>query len=602
VSLAREIWDILTPPQRRGVIAMQLVSLVMAFSTVSGIAAIAPFFAVLGDPGLIERHALLHSLYVHGGFASTSSFIAALGVGFIVVILAANLINALGVAAMNRLLLRIGSELRTSLFGEYLARPYAFHTATNSATLFNNIIHETTRIIHGVLQHAFVLMTSLVTAGFIVLSILLMRPVVAVATVGGLAGGYLLIYLMVRSRLLRSGQIESRFAREEAQIVNESLGGIKEIIILQAQGFFRGEFERANYGFLRAVAHSHLVAQSPRHIMECVAAAGLVGLALALSGREGGIGPWLGSLTFLGFAAYRLLPTLQQAFAAIVRIRADRGALALLASDLRRAQAAQRTSPGADPTRTDTAWIERPQRAIQLQDVWYRYAPDRSWALREVSLQIPCRAAVGIVGANGAGKSTLVDLVAGLLTPTAGTVEVDGCPLNDSNRAVWQERIAYVPQSIFLFDSSIAENIAVGMAADVIDEQRLHDAVRLAQLDELVTSLPRGLRQRIGERGVAVSGGQRQRIGIARALYRNASVLLLDEATNALDGLTEQDLVTTLGRLRGRYTILLIAHRMSTVRACDLIFYLDEGRIIGSGTYEGLLQNSEGFRRMAGVR
>jgi HlyD family secretion protein len=604
MKLFAEIWGMLTPRQRRRILAMQLVSLVMAFSTSTGVAAIAPFFAVLGDPKLIERNTLLHWLYVEGGFSSTRGLMLALGMGFIAIVCAANLINVLGFMAMNRLALQIGNELQTTLFEEYLSRSYAFHTATNSTTLFNNIVYETTRVTHGFLQHAFVLVTNLVTAALIILSILLLKPAVAIAMVAGLAGGYMLIYLAVRNRLLHIGRTESGFATEQAQIVNESFGAIKEIIVLQVGAFFRDRFKRASHGLLQAVAYSQVVGQSPRHIMESVAAAGLVGVALVLGAGDGGSGPWLGTLTFLAFAAYRLLPTLQQVFVAIVRIRADRSALGLLAPDLRRARAraTQRPASLLDRTRMDASWCERPRRELQLKEVWFRYSADRPWALRDASLRIPACAAVGIVGANGSGKTTLVDLIAGLLTPAGGVVEIDGCVLDDSNRAAWQRRIAYVPQSIFLLDASVAQNIALGIPADAIEPQRLRQAAQLAQLDEFVMDLPDGFDQRIGEHGIAVSGGQRQRIGIARALYRDASVLLLDEATNALDGMTERELMTTLQRLHGRYTLLLVAHRMSTVRACDVIFHLEQGRIVGSGRYEELLKSSEGFRRMAGIR
>jgi ABC-type bacteriocin/lantibiotic exporter with double-glycine peptidase domain len=602
MTLVAELWGMLTPPQRRRILAMQLVSLVMAFSTSTGIAAIAPFFAVLGEPKLVEHNTLLHWLYVQGGFTSTRGLMLALGIGFIAVVFIANLINVLGFLAMNRLALQIGNELQTTLFDEYLSRPYAFHTATNSTTLFNNIVYETTRVTHGILQNAFVLVTNLVTAALIILAILLLKPALAIAMIAGLAGGYILIYLAVRNRLLRIGRTQSGFATEQAQIVNESFGAIKEIIVLQVGSFFRDRFKHASHGFLLAVAQSQIVGQSPRHIMECVAAASLVGVALVLGVRDGGLGPWLGTLTFLAFAAYRLLATLQQVFVAIVRIRTDRTALGRLAPDLRRARTAQRPVSLLDRTRVDASWRERPCREIRLKEVSYRYATDRSWALRDASLHIPARAAVGIVGANGSGKSTLVDLLAGLLTPAAGVVEIDGCALDDDNRAAWQRCIAYVPQNIFLLDSSVAQNIALGIPAEAIQPKRLRQAAQLAQLEEFVMGLPDGYGQRIGEHGVALSGGQRQRIGIARALYRDASVLLLDEATNALDGLTELELMSTLRRLRGRYTIILIAHRMSTVRACDVIFHLEQGRVIGSGTYEDLLKSSEGFRRMAGIR
>lgn len=601
MSLFSEIWGMLTPQQRRGVLTMQLVSLIMAVSTITGIAAIAPFFAVLGDPRLIEHNALLHRLYLEGGFTGARSFMLALGVGFTAVVLIANLVNVLGLLAFNRLVLRIGSELQTTLFGVYLAWPYAAHAATNSTTLFNNVVYETTRVSLGVLQQAFTLISNIATAALIILSILILNPLFAIVMVGALAGGYTVIYLGVRKRLLRIGEAQSRAGVEQAQIVSETFGGIKEIIVLQAQAFFRRKFAQTSEAFLRTATQSQLVGQSARYLMECAAAAGLVGVALVLIGRDGGVGPRLGTLTFLAFAAYRLLPTLQQVFASIVRIRADQAALGLIGDDLRYARAA-RCATQVVPRAGCAGWRGRPTGEIELKKVSYRYTPDRPWALCEVSLRIAARTTVGIVGANGSGKSTLVDLIAGLLTPASGVLQVDGEELDEENCAAWQACLAYVPQNIFLLDASVAQNIALGIAPADADRQRLLEAARLARLDDFIASLPHGWEQRIGERGVALSGGQRQRIGIARALYRDASVLLMDEATNALDGLTEQELMATLQRLRSRYTILLIAHRMSTVRACDVIYHLDEGRLIGCGTYEALLQSSDGFRRMAGVR
>ena len=603
MRLLAEIWQVLTPRQRRAVLAMQLVSLLMAASTTSGVAAIAPFFAVLGNPELIETNHWLRWLYAAGGFSSAETFVLALGAGFVGVVLLANVVAVLGTLAMHRLTLQIGNDLQTTLFDEYLSRPYAFHCAHNSSLLFNNVVYETIRLTRGVLESAFMLVTALATAAMIIAAIIVFQALAALAMVTVLAGGYLLIYLGVRNQLLRAGQTQSRYARQQAQVVAESFGAIKEISVLRVQGFFRQHFQGISRELLRAAARAQLVGQSPRYLMECVAAAGLVSLALISRLRAGGIGGWLGPLTFLAFAAYRLLPTLQQAFAALVRIRAERAALGLIGADLRRARASggQTYAVEAAPA-TAAAWAERPQRDIRVNELFFRYGPDRPWALHGVSLRIPAGSTVGLVGANGSGKSTLIDLLAGLLTPSAGSVEIDGCPLDASNNLAWQARLAYVPQQIFLLDASIAQNIALGVAPGEIDQGRLRHAARLAQLEDFVLTLPKGYAQRVGERGVALSGGQRQRIGIARALYRQAAVLLLDEPTNALDGLTEQELVSTLGRLHGSYTIVLIAHRMSTVRACDLIYELAAGRLCGSGTYEALLQNSPGFRRLAGVR
>jgi ABC-type multidrug transport system fused ATPase/permease subunit len=602
MSLASELWSILTPSQRRQMLTAQAISLAMACSTVTGIAAIAPFFAVLGEPRLIDQNALLHWLYLHGGFSSQRGFIVLLGAAFISLVLIANLINALGSLAMNRLALRVGNQLQTAMFADYLSRPYSFHAATNSATLVKNIVYESTRVTNGILLNGLILIANLVTASFIVLAIVLLNPMVAVAMIAGLAGGYASIYLAVRNPVLRFGRAQSQLAAEQAQIVNEAFGAIKELIVLHVQSFFRDRFERVSGALALAAAHCQIVAQSPRHLMECVAAAVLVGIALVLGGRGDGVAPWLGQLTFLAFAAYRLLPTLQQIFAMIVKIRADSPAFALIAPDLRRARAAHPAMTSMDLRRSESERRAHHRREIRLNDVWFRYADDRPWVLEGVSLSIAPQSTVGIVGANGSGKTTLVDLIAGLLVPAAGHVEIDGTALDDGNRAAWQTHVAYVPQNVFLLDAGIAQNIALGVAAPNIDRGRLLEAARLAQLDELIAALPQGLEHRVGERGVKLSGGQRQRIGIARALYREASILLLDEATNALDGLTERELMATLGRLRGRYTTILIAHRMSTVRSCDLIFQLEHGKLIGSGTFDALLKDSEAFRRMAGLR
>jgi len=227
---------------------------------------------------------------------------------------------------------------------------------------------------------------------------------------------------------------------------------------------------------------------------------------------------------------------------------------------------------------------------------------DRPLALCGATLRIAAGATVGLVGPSGCGKTTLVEIILGLLVPSSGTVSVDGIAINESNLAQWQTAIGYVPQQSYLFDASLAENVALATAYEHIDFDQLRESIRLAQLDEFIKTLPAGYDHRVGERGIQLSGGQRQRIGIARALYREATVLVFDEATSALDGLTEQELIATLGRLRGRYTTILIAHRMTTVRSCDIIFELENGKITGSGTYDGLLKSSAVFRQMTGVR
>jgi ATP-binding cassette, subfamily B, bacterial PglK len=600
VSLRRDIWSILTRAQRRHMLAVQLLSMLMAFSTVTGIAAIAPFFAVLGAPQLIDQNRQLRWLFVSGGFTDRHSFVVALGVLFIAVVLLANLINAFGSLAMNRLALRIGTELQSTLYTEYLQRPYSFHAATSSNLLYNNVVHETARVTNGILQNLLLLVTNLVTAAFIIVSILLVYPLISVTMLLLLAGGYVLIYLSVRRRLLQLGRSCSSGWAELARVVNESFAAIREVLLLRGQRFFSDTVSETGGELARINAHIYFVGQTPKHLMECVAVSGLVGGALIVSARSESMGAWLGELTFIAFGAYRLLPILQQIFASTVRIRADRPALAVIAPDLRQARLHNDSVHPRASAPSDHRWHQRPRDRISLEQVSFQHT-DGSRVLDGLNLSIPACATVALVGANGSGKTTLMDLIAGLLVPSTGVLRVDGEAVHDRNRAAWQAQIAYVPQNVFLLDSSIAQNIAFGLPEHSIDHSRMVEAARAAQLESLIEALPDQYRHRVGERGVRLSGGQRQRIGIARALYRRAPVLLLDEAMSAQDRMTETELMSALENLRGSCTIVLIAHRLSMVRWCDLVFQLEDGRICESGNCEELSRRSEPFRRIMGA-
>jgi HlyD family secretion protein len=577
MHLIVELWKLMNRRQRRSFLVLQVLALVMAVSTLIGIAAIVPFFAVLGDPSRIEHSAQLSWLYRSLGFGAERAFLIALGIGSLAVILLANAINWLGSLAMNRFAYQIGDHFSVALFDDYLHREYQFHLSSSSAALLNNVVWETGRGTTGIVQFYFVLCTNLVAALLIIASLVVVNPLIAIATLAGLSAGYSLFYVLVRHRLLRNGQLESRHTEERTRIASESFGGIREISLLDGQSRFRDAFQRSCESLSRAGLNTQSIAQSPRYIMECLLVGGLVVAALVLVEQAGPSGPWLAQLTYLGLAAYRLLPALQQIFHALVRIRADRVAFTGIADDLRRACGRARGAPRASNAKL---WQGRPHGEIRLSEVVFGYGDDRP-AISAVSLRIAAGSTVGFVGPSGCGKTTLAEVILGLLTPTSGTIAVDGMVVDEANRRDWQAAVAYVPQHVFLFDTTLAENVALAAGAGHIDPQRLRSATRLAQLDQLISILPDGYHQRLGEHGVRLSGGQRQRIGIARALYRNASVLILDEATNALDRLTEDEIMSTLEGLRGQRTIILIAHRLSIALQCDQIFNLESGRIIG---------------------
>ena len=581
--LAR-IWRLLERGQRRQLVALQLLSVLMASSAVGGIAGVVPFFAVLADPASIEHSALLRVLYRHLGFTSEGAFVVALGCAFVTLMLVANAINLFGMLAIERFALQVGDSLYVRLFQQYLCRDYEFHLRSNASVLTSNVLQEVGRVSLGVLQQSLVLVTNVVTITFIMASILVVSPRVAVGATLGLGAAYGGVYYVTRSLLIRNGRSQSRYRAERAQIVSESFGAIREIIILNARNFFVRRFEEFCRAFSRVEWMTHAISTSPRNILECVIVFCLVAVALYLRGESGGVGPWLARLSFIGLAAYRLMPALQQAFTAIVNIRANQGSFEHIAADLEQSAGGEKVLSAE----TNRPWHDRPHREIRVHDLSFRYAAERPAALSALSLRIPVGAAVGFVGANGSGKTTLVDVLAGLLIPTSGHVEVDGIILDHTNRGAWRSAIAYVPQNVFLLDTTLAENIALGMPREQIDSERLRLAVEMARLSECVASLPKGYDEKLGDRGCRLSGGQRQRLGIARALYREASVLILDEATSALDMAAEEEIVDTLDALRPSRTLLLIAHRLSALRHCDIIHELKKGRIIRSGTYADL--------------
>jgi ATP-binding cassette, subfamily B, bacterial PglK len=582
------VWRLLERRQKGQLLALQLLSVLMALGTVTGMAAILPFFTVLADPASMGRSRVLSFLQQHLGLPTPGGvrLAVALGVAFIALVALANLVNIAGYLLMNRFAFQIGNAFSIELFESYLSRDYEFHLRTPSATLTARLLHETNRVTAGVLQSGLSLAANLVTVALIVGSMVLIDPVIATIALAALGTTYAAIYLAARGRLLRNGMQESGHYAERTHIVGESLGAVKEILLWRAQPLFAARFAASCRSIARNALSTLAISQTPRYALELATVCALVGSALYLGAGRERQGPWIAALSFMGLAVYRLLPALQQAFTALVKIRADRPALESIAADLREARA--RPHPARSAV-IDAAWRGRPRHEILIDTVSFRYAPDAAPAIAGLTLRIPAGAMVGLVGDNGSGKTTLLDILAGLLTPQSGAVTVDGVPIDATNSGAWQSTIAFVPQQVLLLDATLEENIALGAALGAENRERLRRAMALARLEECAGALSRsGRHRRLGERGARLSGGERQRVAIARALYREASVLIMDEATSELDEAAEQSIIDALEALRAGRTVILTGHRLSSLKHCDVIFELEGGKLARSWTYEAL--------------
>lgn len=563
----KKIWGMLPPAERRKSVGMLILVVLMAMTETLGVLSIMPFLSVLGRPAIIQENTLLHALYTQLGFADARAFIFALGIASITLVILSSVFKTVTLHTLNRFVHMLRHSISARLLSRYLHQPYDFFLNRNPSILGKNVLSEVDQLLHNMIQP----LSQLIAQGAVVLAmallIFLYDPWTAFGIMLLLGLLYGAIYTLARKYLARIGTEGQAANSQRYQTCNEALGGIKELKVTHSTSSYLGSFNHASRQFSRHVANSETLAQAPLYLVEAIGYSMLIVIALVLLTRSNDIAHILPALGLYGFAAYRMLPAAQIMYRGVAKLKFASASLETVYHDL--------SLPEAVLTPAISALV--PKREIRLQRIGYAYfaRPDKP-VLSGLDLTIPANTSIGITGPSGAGKSTLMDILLGLLHPQEGTLSVDGTPITTANVSAWQRAIGYVPQHIYLADTSIAENIAFGIKPNDIDMQAVERAARAAQLhDFIVGELPKGYGTQVGDRGVRLSGGQRQRIGIARALYHDPAVLFFDEATSALDAQTEEALNAAIRRLSGNRTIVVIAHKEASLRECDQVITLD---------------------------
>ena len=554
--------------------------LLASFAEIISIGAVLPFLAVLTAPSHIFEHPTAQPFIQILGLDSADQLLLPITVTFGLAALLAGAMRLLLLWFSTRLSFATGADLSISIYRRTLYQPYAVHVARNSSRVIDGISAKA----KGVISIIMMVLNLISSSGMLIvilIALLSVDPIIALAAFGGFGLIYGFVIQITRKRLLRNSQRIARASTQVIKSLQEGLGGIRDILIDGSQTTYCQIYRSADFALRDAVSSNTFISTSPRYAVEALAMMLIAALAYILAQQSDGIAKALPVLGALALGAQRSLPLLQQAYGALTNIRSGQASLQDTLELLDQPLPAYADQPATEPL---PFW-----RRISLNQLSFRYSPHTPWVLNNINLSITKGSRVGFIGSTGSGKSTLLDIVMGLLQPTEGTLEIDGQPITARNNRAWQIHIAHVPQAIFLADSSIEENIAFGVSSDQIDHERVRQAARQAQIADIIETWPQQYQTFVGERGIRLSGGQRQRIGIARALYKQADVIIFDEATSALDNETEQAVMQAIEGLSEDLTILIIAHRLTTLKNCTQIVELGNGSILRIGEYQDVV-------------
>lgn len=596
MSLIKKIYSILSPDEKkRGVIVLFMI-LIMAFLDMLGVASIMPFMAVVSNPEVVDSNLILNSAYnlsQQFGVESIDDFMFLLGIAVFLILVFTLSFKALTVYLETRFCVMREYSIGKRLVEGYLNKPYSWFLMRNSADLGKNILSEVNQVIANALIPIMNIIAQSAVSIALLLLLIIVEPFLALS-IGLILGiTYALIFGVTKNLLSRIGKerLENNEARYVA--VNESFGAAKEVKIGGLEQFYTERFSSPAETYAKSLATANITGQLPRFALELVVFGGMLIVILFLMNQNGDFSSAVPVMSLYALAGYRLMPSLQGIYTSVTQLRFATAALDSILVELKDIQ----SEPNLVNDIVDAKFGLF--KKITLKNVSYSYPNEDQPAIKNINLSISSESKVGFVGSTGGGKTTTVDLILGLLEPQVGTLEVDDKIIDGKNLKVWQSTIGYVPQNIYLSDDSIIANIAFGVSSEDIDYDSVERVAKIANLHEfIINKLPKKYQTKIGERGVRLSGGQRQRIGIARALYRNPRLLVLDEATSALDNLTEQAVMDAVNNLDKDITVIMIAHRLSTVKECDTIFFLEDGKLTGKGSFEELLKSNKSFQEM----
>lgn len=589
-GLLIRLWHHLSRSRRRQIVLLLALMLTSAFVEVVSLSAVLPFLGILVAPEHVFNHQMATGLVLMLGISSPDQLILPISVAFATAALVASAMRILLLWITTRLAFSAGAELGIEAYRRTLYQPFPVHISRNSSIVISGISQKVGNAAMSILIQSLTFVSASVMLIAIMLTLLAIDPLVASMAGLGFGASYALITWISRMRVRRNGKLIAFNQNLVVKALQEGLGGIRDVLLDGTQPIYCETFRKADHPLRLAQGDNFFIGQSPRFLMEGLGMVVITGLAYMLSTSDDGIKSALPVLGALALGAQRMLPALQQIFNAWTSIVGGHASLSDAIELLDQPLPEDVLQPAPPPLIF--------QEKINLNAVRFRYTNDGPWVLDDFNVVIPRGARVGFVGSTGSGKSTVLDLIMGLLIPTEGALLVDGRTISGRDLRAWQQTIAHVPQNIFLSDASLAENIAFGVEPHDIDFGLVQKVARQAHIADFIESSENGYEGHVGERGLRLSGGQRQRIGIARALYKRANVLVFDEATSALDNATEKSVMRAIESLSTDLTILIIAHRLTTVSNCDIIVEMDRGRVVAQGNYEQLIEQSPSFRNL----